>query len=100
MEDTEVTAQLWNSKLPISFQLAADEIVTVEKPQPYYVRAAMFFVIRKSYFFLIFHFQLLVPRMTYFPLITEKIQNYFTPFVNVNSEDQLWLEQNGSPVKW
>ncbi len=51
-DDREVLREIWESKLPVSFILAEEEVYTVKPPEPYY---------------------LMVPRLLYFPLITDKV---------------------------
>lgn len=45
-------------------------------------------------------FQLLVPRVSYFPLVTEKLQKYFASHVDPGEVDEMWLEYNGVALKW
>ena len=42
----------------------------------------------------------MVPRMTYFPLVTEKIQKHFMKFVSEENQGEMWLEFDGQPLKW
>lgn len=51
-DDREVLREIWDSKLPVSFALAEEEVYTVKPPEPYY---------------------LMVPRLLYFPLVTDKV---------------------------
>jgi hypothetical protein len=51
-DDREVLREIWDSKLPVSFTLAQEEIFTLNPPEPYY---------------------LMVPRLLYFPLIIDKV---------------------------
>lgn len=51
-EDREVLREIWEARLPVSFQLAQDEVVTLNVPEPFY---------------------LMVPRLLYFPLVTDKV---------------------------
>ena len=37
-EDREVLRYIWDGRLPVCFNLSSDEVVTVEQPDPYYVR--------------------------------------------------------------
>jgi hypothetical protein len=45
-----------------------------------------------------FNKQILVQRITYFPLVTEQIYKYLIQFVD--SPGEMWLEYDGLPIKW
>lgn len=49
--DREVLREVWEGKIPICFHLDEDEVVGLN-PDPYY---------------------LMVPRLSYFPLVTDKV---------------------------
>jgi hypothetical protein len=51
--DREVLRQVWEGKLPICFSLAEEELQVLQTPDPFY---------------------LMVPRLAYFPLVTEKVR--------------------------
>ncbi len=51
-EDREIIREIWAGRIPICFGLATEEVSTPMAPDPFY---------------------LMVPRMTYFPLVTEKV---------------------------
>jgi hypothetical protein len=36
-EDADVLRQVWHSYLPIAFRLAANEVTSLQEPDPYYV---------------------------------------------------------------
>jgi autophagy-related protein 5 len=43
----------------------------------------------------------MVARQTYFPMVTEKVQRYFSDYViSSNKSNQIWLDYNGTPLKW
>lgn len=50
--DREVLREIWDGKLPICFQLAQEEIMEIQQPDPFYV---------------------MVPRLSYFPLVIDKV---------------------------
>lgn len=50
--DREVLREIWEGKLPICFQLCSEEVNKVQPPEPFY---------------------LMVPRLSYFPLVTDKV---------------------------
>nr|CAG4652079.1 EOG090X0BB3 [Triops cancriformis] len=79
-EDREVLREIWEGKLPICFTLCADEVHTPTTPDPYY---------------------LMVPRLSYFPLVTDKVRRYFARYIHPDKQDaELWLEFEGQPLKW
>ena len=45
-------------------------------------------------------FQLLVPRQSYFPLVTDKVTRHFQKFVNQEKQGEMWLEDESQPLKW
>ena len=51
-EDREVLREIWEGRLPVCFTLATEEITTPIAPDPFY---------------------LMVPRITYFPLVIDKV---------------------------
>lgn len=50
--DREVLREIWEGKLPVCFKLNLDETNQLQEPDPFY---------------------LMVPRLSYFPLVTEKV---------------------------
>lgn len=50
--DREVLREIWEGKLPICFQLDSEEVYELRQPDPFY---------------------LMVPRLSYFPLVTDKV---------------------------
>jgi len=79
-EDREVLRTVWEGKLPISFELAPDEVHTLNVPEPFY---------------------LMVPRLLYFPLVTDKIRKHFAQYVNPESVNKdMWFDYNSQPIKW
>ena len=78
-DDKEVLREIWEGRLPVCFSLSPDDVTTVEPPEPCY---------------------LLVPRMTYFPLVTDKVFRHFQKASNQDNIDDMWLEFDGQPLKW
>ncbi|ODM96953.1 Autophagy protein 5 [Orchesella cincta] len=80
-EDREVLREIWEARLPVSFQLAQDEVVTLNVPEPFY---------------------LMVPRLLYFPLVTDKVRKHFIQYVSPEASGrEIWLSDgNGQPIKW
>jgi len=52
--DREVLREIWEGRLPVCFQLNSEEVYSLQAPDPYY---------------------LMVPRLSYFPLVTDKVRN-------------------------
>lgn len=50
--DREVLREIWEGKIPVCFQLDAEEVCELQAPDPFY---------------------LMVPRLSYFPLCTDKV---------------------------
>lgn len=78
-DDKEVIREIWEGRLPVCFNLSPDEVTTIEQPEPCY---------------------LLVPRMSYFPLVTDKVFRHFQKASNQDNIDDMWLAYNGQPLKW
>lgn len=51
-DDREVLREVWEGRLPITFRLDPDDVHGLRAPDPVY---------------------LLVPRLSYFPLVTDKV---------------------------
>lgn len=89
VDDKEITRELWQSRLPICFILADEDVSRVksESPEPLY---------------------LMLPRQSYFPCFIDKIHRYYSTYFRENLTDpnstinlnNLWLEYESSPLKW
>ncbi|KAL4084801.1 hypothetical protein QTP88_027703 [Uroleucon formosanum] len=78
--DTEILHYLWNGKLPVCFQLDEQEIHGIQNPEPFY---------------------LMVPRMSYFPLVCDKVKKHFVKHVDPEKQEmEMWLEFKNIPLKW
>lgn len=55
--DREVLREIWDGKLPVCFQLDQEEITEIQQPDPFY---------------------LMVPRLSYFPLVTDKVTTFLS----------------------
>ncbi|XP_028394715.1 autophagy protein 5-like [Dendronephthya gigantea] len=79
-DDREVLRILWDGRIPVCFTLNADEVFTLEQPEPFY---------------------LLLPRVSYLPVVTDKVTKHFQhsikPDMNTTS---IWFDFNGQPLKW
>jgi len=78
-----VQRKLWEGKLPVCFTLPEHEVSTTatstEPLKPLY---------------------LLVPRVSYLPLLKRKILEHFSVYIDVDKCEDLWFEYNGVPLKW
>ncbi|KAG8236572.1 hypothetical protein J437_LFUL015758 [Ladona fulva] len=78
--DREVLREIWEGKLPVCFQLHSEEVYALQAPDPYY---------------------LMVPRLSYFPLVTDKVRKHFSRHIHPEKrEAEMWLDFNGQPLKW
>lgn len=50
--DREILREVWEGKLPVCFQIDSEEVIDLQQPEPFY---------------------LMVPRMSYLPLVTDKV---------------------------
>lgn len=79
-EDREVLREIWDGRLPVCFRLSEEEVHTVQEPDPYY---------------------LMLPRLSYFPLVVDKVHKHFCRYVDERYHDnEMWLDYNGQPLRW
>lgn len=50
--DREILREIWEGKIPMCFHLCSEEVNKLQPPEPFY---------------------LMVPRLSYFPLVTDKV---------------------------
>ncbi|CRK97994.1 CLUMA_CG011363, isoform A [Clunio marinus] len=72
--DREVLKVMWEGKIPVKF-------ITEDDHDD-----------QDSYF-------LMVPRVSYFPLVTDKVKKHFQRYIE-NEENEVWLSYNEIPLKW
>ncbi|XP_055326884.1 autophagy protein 5 isoform X2 [Sitodiplosis mosellana] len=78
--DREVLRIIWEGQIPICFQADLDEANAVRQPENFY---------------------LMVSRLSYLPLVTDKVKKHFSRFVsNEAQEGEVWFDSNGLPLKW
>ncbi|XP_043274751.1 autophagy protein 5 [Venturia canescens] len=78
--DREVLREIWEGKIPVCFELDPEEVCELQAPDPFY---------------------LMVPRLSYFPLCTDKVRKHFMRHIQQDKqENEMWLEFNGTPLKW
>uniref|UniRef100_U5EVK4 Autophagy protein 5 n=1 Tax=Corethrella appendiculata TaxID=1370023 RepID=U5EVK4_9DIPT len=76
--DREILREIWEGKIPVCFQIDSDE--TDVEPEPIY---------------------LLISRLSYFPLVTDKVKKHFLRFLsNENQDGEMWFECGGALIKW
>ncbi|KDR09853.1 autophagy protein 5 isoform X1 [Zootermopsis nevadensis] len=78
--DREVLREIWEGRLPVCFQLNSEEIHSLQAPDAYY---------------------LMVPRLSYFPLVTDKVRKQFVRYIHPDKQEaEMWLDFNGQPLRW
>ncbi|XP_063244620.1 autophagy protein 5 isoform X2 [Bacillus rossius redtenbacheri] len=78
--DREVLREIWEGRLPVCFQLDSEEVYDLQAPNPSY---------------------LMVPRLSYFPLVTDKIRKHFVRHIHPDKQEaEMWLDYNGQALKW
>lgn len=79
--DKEVLRDIWQGQLPLCFRLHEDDVGGMHPPDPYYM---------------------MVPRVTYFPIVLDRVVKYFNRFMDPNksTNDDMWLDYDGQPIKW
>ena len=79
-EDRQVLREVWDGRVPVCFRLADNEVHTVSAPDPFY---------------------LLIPRITYFQLVIDKVRRHFSRNVHPDHQNcDVWLECENTPLKW
>lgn len=73
--DREVLKVIWEGKIPVKFVADIDRDMQDQDC-----------------------FFLMVPRVSYFPLVTDKVKKHFQRFIE--SEDEVWFSYNEIPLKW
>lgn len=77
--DREVLRLIWDGKIPICFTADPTEVVGMQQPEPMF---------------------LMVSRLSYLPLVTEKVTKHFTRYIANEHHAEVWFECNGRPLKW
>jgi len=76
-EDREVLQEVWAGRVPTMFSLAEDDCKDTI-PDPCY---------------------LMLPRMSYLPLATEKVRKHFSSCLSGDA-GEMWFSYHGSPLRW
>uniref|UniRef100_A0A8C7X092 Autophagy protein 5 n=1 Tax=Oryzias sinensis TaxID=183150 RepID=A0A8C7X092_9TELE len=77
-DDKDVLRDVWFGRIPTCFTLNPDE-VTEREAEPYY---------------------LLLPRVSYLPLVTDKVKKHFLKVMRTEDVEEMWFEHEGTPLKW
>lgn len=79
--DKEVLREVWHGQLPLCFRLHPDDVSGMHRPEPYYM---------------------MVPRITYFPIVLDRVIKYFNRFMDQSKQvpDDMWLDYDGQAIKW
>ncbi|XP_036412062.1 autophagy protein 5 isoform X1 [Colossoma macropomum] len=77
-DDKDVLRDVWFGRIPTCFTLYPDE-VTEREAEPFY---------------------LLLPRVSYLTLVTDKVKKHFLKVVKAEDVEQMWFEYEGTPLKW
>lgn len=86
-DDREVLREVWQGRIPTAFTLYQDNVQVLSQPDPYY---------------------LMLPRLSYISVVTEKVRKYFSRFLSegsgeegeANSTSDMWFDYQGTPLKW
>lgn len=77
-EDREVLREVWQGRIPTAFTLASEDVTSIS-PQTFY---------------------LMLPRLSYFALVSDKIRKYFGKFINEDLvNEEIWFEFGDIPLK-
>ncbi|XP_014667213.1 PREDICTED: autophagy protein 5-like [Priapulus caudatus] len=79
IEDRQILRDIWDGRIPVCFTLSQDEYTSPDQPDVYY---------------------LLVPRLSYFPIVSDKVVRFFSQYVQPDTQGEMWLEFQGQPLKW
>ncbi|XP_017467155.1 PREDICTED: autophagy protein 5 isoform X1 [Rhagoletis zephyria] len=76
--DREILRLIWEGQIPICFQADSEEIVGLQQPENFY---------------------LMVSRLSYLPLVTDKVKKYFSRYISHEQDRNVWFDYNGIPLK-
>lgn len=77
-EDREVLTEVWNGRVPAIFSLAEEDYKDGDSPPDPCC--------------------LMLPRLSYFPLATDKVKTHFTP--HLEQPGEMWFSYRGIPLRW
>nr|XP_036215626.1 autophagy protein 5 isoform X2 [Bactrocera oleae] len=77
--DREILRMIWEGQIAICFEADSEEIVGLQQPENFY---------------------LMVSRLSYLPLVTDKVKKYFSRYISLEQQDgNVWFDYNGIPLK-
>uniref|UniRef100_A0A4W5LBG5 ATG5 autophagy related 5 homolog (S. cerevisiae) n=1 Tax=Hucho hucho TaxID=62062 RepID=A0A4W5LBG5_9TELE len=77
-DDKDVLRDVWFGRIPTCFTLYQDEI-TEREAEPFY---------------------LLLPRMSYLTLVTDKVKKHFLKVMKAEDVEEMWFDFEGTSLKW
>ncbi|RWS24996.1 autophagy protein 5-like protein [Leptotrombidium deliense] len=80
-DEQHILRSVWEARVPVCFTLSPREISTMQQPDPYYS---------------------MLPRISYLPLVIDKVIRHFANFVTEYKKNgnDLWIDFEGKPLKW
>uniref|UniRef100_T1GNA3 Autophagy protein ATG5 UblA domain-containing protein n=1 Tax=Megaselia scalaris TaxID=36166 RepID=T1GNA3_MEGSC len=77
--DREVLRIVWDGQIPAVIQGDPDEM-EIQQPEDFY---------------------LMIPRLSYLPLVSDKVKKYFQKYIADQNPDSgnIWFDYNGTPLK-
>ncbi|XP_037952276.1 autophagy protein 5-like [Teleopsis dalmanni] len=76
--DREILRSVWDGRVAMCFQADPNEINGLQQPDSFYM---------------------IVPRLSYLTIVTDKIKKYFNRFVTHVSEGHIWFDYAGVPLR-
>lgn len=99
--DREVLRLIWDGKIPICFNTDPTEVVGMQHPEPMFLMGESVKIYIMSLLVISATIPLLtVSRLTYLPLVTEKVTKHFNRYIANEHQDEVWFACNGRPLKW
>jgi len=43
---------------------------------------------------------MMVPRQSYFPLVTDRVSKHLSQYVDKDKLGEMWVDVDGQPLKW
>lgn len=79
--DKEILRDIWHAQLPLCFKLNPDDVDVMHRPEPFYM---------------------MVSRVTYFPLVLDRVLKYFNRFTDPTRQttNDLWIDYEGQAITW
>ncbi|MBN3319326.1 ATG5 protein, partial [Atractosteus spatula] len=108
-DDKDVLRDVWYGRIPTCFTLYQDEI-TEREAEPYYVSILTIkdyngnnykpSELYRNWNLFILLLQLLLPRVSYITLVTDKVKKHFQKVMKQEDMEEMWFEYEGTPLKW